>query len=144
MIPAIVEKVKVKDYISFNLCLWFLISVSLYKCLLCCFYQAVRSSMYGRPGACYIDIPGNMVNAKVDRKTVRWLQRCLLCDLLFTYCINTCDWKESWCSGIVGSITVPPLKCLLFDTELRCLCGVSHMFGFPLGSLVFLPSPKTF
>uniref|UniRef100_A0A8C9X5P4 2-hydroxyacyl-CoA lyase 1 n=1 Tax=Sander lucioperca TaxID=283035 RepID=A0A8C9X5P4_SANLU len=28
---------------------------------------AVRTSMYGRPGACYVDIAGDMVNAKVDR-----------------------------------------------------------------------------
>ncbi len=27
--------------------------------------------MYGRPGACYVDIAGNMVNAKVDRSKVR-------------------------------------------------------------------------
>uniref|UniRef100_A0A8C9X1V9 2-hydroxyacyl-CoA lyase 1 n=1 Tax=Sander lucioperca TaxID=283035 RepID=A0A8C9X1V9_SANLU len=29
--------------------------------------KAVRTSMYGRPGACYVDIAGDMVNAKVDR-----------------------------------------------------------------------------
>lgn len=33
--------------------------------------QAVRTSMYGRPGACYVDIAGDMVNAKVDRSKVR-------------------------------------------------------------------------
>ncbi|KAK3571857.1 hypothetical protein QTP86_020447 [Hemibagrus guttatus] len=38
--------------------------------------KAVRSSMYGRPGACYVDIPGDMVNAKVDRKTVRFPSCC--------------------------------------------------------------------
>lgn len=27
--------------------------------------------MYGRPGACYVDIAGDMVNAKVDRSNVR-------------------------------------------------------------------------
>lgn len=27
--------------------------------------------MYGRPGACYVDIAGDMVNAKVDRNKVR-------------------------------------------------------------------------
>uniref|UniRef100_A0A8C2XI18 2-hydroxyacyl-CoA lyase 1 n=1 Tax=Cyclopterus lumpus TaxID=8103 RepID=A0A8C2XI18_CYCLU len=31
---------------------------------------AVRTSMYGRPGACYVDIAGDMVNAKVDRSKV--------------------------------------------------------------------------
>lgn len=34
--------------------------------------QAVRTSMYGRPGACYIDIAGDMVNAKVDRSQIRF------------------------------------------------------------------------
>lgn len=28
--------------------------------------------MYGRPGACYVDIAGDMVNAKVDRSKVRF------------------------------------------------------------------------
>lgn len=28
--------------------------------------------MYGRPGACYIDIAGDMVNAKVDRSQIRF------------------------------------------------------------------------
>ncbi|KAG2465311.1 HACL1 lyase, partial [Polypterus senegalus] len=36
--------------------------------------KAVRASIYGRPGACYIDIPGNMVNAKVNKIKVRALQ----------------------------------------------------------------------
>uniref|UniRef100_A0A3B4DME8 2-hydroxyacyl-CoA lyase n=1 Tax=Pygocentrus nattereri TaxID=42514 RepID=A0A3B4DME8_PYGNA len=40
------------------------------------FPQAVRSSIYGRPGACYIDIPGDMVNAKVDRTNVRFVSCC--------------------------------------------------------------------
>lgn len=34
--------------------------------------QAVRTSIYGRPGACYVDIAGDMVNAKVDRSKVRF------------------------------------------------------------------------
>uniref|UniRef100_A0AAR2JJS0 2-hydroxyacyl-CoA lyase n=1 Tax=Pygocentrus nattereri TaxID=42514 RepID=A0AAR2JJS0_PYGNA len=38
--------------------------------------KAVRSSIYGRPGACYIDIPGDMVNAKVDRTNVRFVSCC--------------------------------------------------------------------
>lgn len=29
--------------------------------------------MYGRPGACYVDIAGDMVNAKVDRSNVRFV-----------------------------------------------------------------------
>ncbi|XP_068507917.1 2-hydroxyacyl-CoA lyase 1 isoform X1 [Syngnathus scovelli] len=38
--------------------------------------KAVRTSMYGRPGACYVDIAGDMVNAKVDRSRVRFVQCC--------------------------------------------------------------------
>uniref|UniRef100_A0A7N8WZY7 2-hydroxyacyl-CoA lyase n=1 Tax=Mastacembelus armatus TaxID=205130 RepID=A0A7N8WZY7_9TELE len=40
------------------------------------FPQAVRSSMYGRPGACYVDIAGDMVNATVDRSKVRVVSCC--------------------------------------------------------------------
>ncbi|XP_068426586.1 2-hydroxyacyl-CoA lyase 1-like isoform X2 [Clinocottus analis] len=32
--------------------------------------------MYGRPGACYVDIAGDMVNAKVDRSQVRVVSCC--------------------------------------------------------------------
>ncbi|KAM3872797.1 2-hydroxyacyl-CoA lyase 1 [Diretmus argenteus] len=38
--------------------------------------KAVRTSMYGRPGACYVDISGDMVNAKVDRSKVRVVSCC--------------------------------------------------------------------
>uniref|UniRef100_A0A4W5QER0 2-hydroxyacyl-CoA lyase n=1 Tax=Hucho hucho TaxID=62062 RepID=A0A4W5QER0_9TELE len=38
--------------------------------------KAVRTSMYGRPGAVYIDISGDMVNAKVDRSRVRLVPCC--------------------------------------------------------------------
>ncbi|KAI4810719.1 hypothetical protein KUCAC02_013652 [Chaenocephalus aceratus] len=38
--------------------------------------KAVRTSMYGRPGACYVDIAGDMVNAKVDRSQVRVVSCC--------------------------------------------------------------------
>uniref|UniRef100_A0A8B9L0X0 2-hydroxyacyl-CoA lyase 1 n=1 Tax=Astyanax mexicanus TaxID=7994 RepID=A0A8B9L0X0_ASTMX len=34
--------------------------------------KAIRSSIYGRPGACYIDISGDMVNARVDRDSI-WI-----------------------------------------------------------------------
>uniref|UniRef100_A0A667ZTG9 2-hydroxyacyl-CoA lyase n=1 Tax=Myripristis murdjan TaxID=586833 RepID=A0A667ZTG9_9TELE len=37
---------------------------------------AVRTSMYGRPGACYVDISGDMVNAKVNRSNVRVVSCC--------------------------------------------------------------------
>uniref|UniRef100_H2ZRY4 2-hydroxyacyl-CoA lyase n=1 Tax=Latimeria chalumnae TaxID=7897 RepID=H2ZRY4_LATCH len=39
--------------------------------------KAIRSSIYGRPGACYVDIPGDMVNAKVDRVLVKYPACCL-------------------------------------------------------------------
>ncbi|XP_066539623.1 2-hydroxyacyl-CoA lyase 1 isoform X2 [Hoplias malabaricus] len=38
--------------------------------------KAVRISIYGRPGACYIDIPGDMVNARVDKSSVRFVSCC--------------------------------------------------------------------
>ncbi|XP_070768181.1 2-hydroxyacyl-CoA lyase 1 isoform X2 [Enoplosus armatus] len=38
--------------------------------------KAVRTSIYGRPGACYVDIAGDMVNAKVDRSNVRVVSCC--------------------------------------------------------------------
>ncbi|XP_013864197.1 2-hydroxyacyl-CoA lyase 1 [Austrofundulus limnaeus] len=38
--------------------------------------KAVRSSIYGRPGAVYVDIAGDMVNAKVDRNKVRHVYCC--------------------------------------------------------------------
>ncbi|XP_045073969.1 2-hydroxyacyl-CoA lyase 1-like isoform X2 [Coregonus clupeaformis] len=33
--------------------------------------KAARTSMYGRPGAVYVDISGDMVNAKLDRSRAR-------------------------------------------------------------------------
>nr|DBA24963.1 TPA: hypothetical protein GDO54_012548 [Pyxicephalus adspersus] len=39
--------------------------------------KAVRTSMYGRPGACYVDIPGDFVNKMVDRSLVRYTTCCL-------------------------------------------------------------------
>ncbi|XP_047217435.1 2-hydroxyacyl-CoA lyase 1 [Girardinichthys multiradiatus] len=38
--------------------------------------KAVRTSIYGRPGAVYVDIAGDMVNAKVERNEVRELSCC--------------------------------------------------------------------
>uniref|UniRef100_A0A4W4FZD8 2-hydroxyacyl-CoA lyase 1 n=1 Tax=Electrophorus electricus TaxID=8005 RepID=A0A4W4FZD8_ELEEL len=38
--------------------------------------KAVRSSIYGRPGACYIDIPGDMVNGRVEQTSVRFPSCC--------------------------------------------------------------------
>nr|XP_015212840.1 PREDICTED: 2-hydroxyacyl-CoA lyase 1 [Lepisosteus oculatus] len=39
--------------------------------------KAVRSSIYGRPGACYVDIPGDMVNGRVERAKVKVVSCCL-------------------------------------------------------------------
>ncbi|KAM9310529.1 2-hydroxyacyl-CoA lyase 1 [Pholidichthys leucotaenia] len=38
--------------------------------------KAVRTSIFGRPGACYVDIAGDMVNAKVNRSIVREVSCC--------------------------------------------------------------------
>ncbi|XP_069505013.1 2-hydroxyacyl-CoA lyase 1 isoform X2 [Ambystoma mexicanum] len=39
--------------------------------------KAVRSSLYGRPGTSYIDIPGDFVNAEVKQSSVRYVECCL-------------------------------------------------------------------
>uniref|UniRef100_A0A8C9TK68 2-hydroxyacyl-CoA lyase 1 n=1 Tax=Scleropages formosus TaxID=113540 RepID=A0A8C9TK68_SCLFO len=44
---------------------------SLLSVMDCARAQAVRSSIYGRPGACYVDVSGDMVTARVDRARVR-------------------------------------------------------------------------
>ncbi|CAI9551543.1 unnamed protein product [Staurois parvus] len=38
--------------------------------------KAVRTSIYGRPGSCYVDIPGDFVNKMVDGSEVRYT-KCL-------------------------------------------------------------------
>ncbi|CAN2389767.1 fatty acid alpha-oxidation [Pristimantis euphronides] len=43
--------------------------------------KAMRTSMYGRPGACYIDIPGDFVNKMIDRSEVRFPECCLPCPI---------------------------------------------------------------
>ncbi|XP_046954886.1 2-hydroxyacyl-CoA lyase 1 isoform X2 [Lynx rufus] len=40
------------------------------------FPQAVRSSIYGRPGACYVDIPADFVNLQVNVNSVRYMECC--------------------------------------------------------------------
>ena len=37
--------------------------------------RAVRLSIYGTPGACYIDLPHNLLFAKVPEETVSYLPR---------------------------------------------------------------------
>ncbi|NWI09761.1 HACL1 lyase, partial [Crypturellus soui] len=39
--------------------------------------KAVRTSIYGRPGSCYIDIPGDFVNLQVDKSSVKYVKCCL-------------------------------------------------------------------
>ncbi|KAM9388021.1 2-hydroxyacyl-CoA lyase 1 [Phaethornis superciliosus] len=39
--------------------------------------KAVRTSIYGRPGACYIDIPGDFVNLQVNKSSVKYMECCL-------------------------------------------------------------------
>lgn len=39
--------------------------------------KAVRSSIYGRPGACYIDIPADFVNLQVDVNSIKYMECCL-------------------------------------------------------------------
>ena len=38
--------------------------------------QAVRTSIYGRPGAVYLDLPNDILSGKVDRDAVEWAERC--------------------------------------------------------------------
>ncbi|XP_066484198.1 2-hydroxyacyl-CoA lyase 1 isoform X1 [Tiliqua scincoides] len=38
--------------------------------------KAVRNSIYGRPGACYIDIPGDFVNMQVNKSSVKYVDCC--------------------------------------------------------------------
>ncbi|XP_074623239.1 2-hydroxyacyl-CoA lyase 1-like [Acropora palmata] len=38
--------------------------------------KAVRTSIYGRPGACYLDLPGNMITEKVAACKARNVRRC--------------------------------------------------------------------
>ncbi|XP_074006297.1 2-hydroxyacyl-CoA lyase 1 [Numenius arquata] len=39
--------------------------------------KAVRTSIYGRPGSCYIDIPGDFVNLQVNKNSVKYVECCL-------------------------------------------------------------------
>ncbi|XP_074756578.1 2-hydroxyacyl-CoA lyase 1 isoform X3 [Athene noctua] len=39
--------------------------------------KAVRTSIYGRPGSCYIDIPGDFVNLQVNERSVKYMECCL-------------------------------------------------------------------
>ncbi|XP_077606990.1 2-hydroxyacyl-CoA lyase 1 isoform X2 [Crocuta crocuta] len=41
------------------------------------FPQAVRSSTYGRPGACYVDIPADFVNLQANVNSIKFMECCL-------------------------------------------------------------------
>ena len=45
-------------------------------------FQAVRNSIYGKPGACYLDIPGDMLANKVEEEKVMYVPH-LAVDLSF-------------------------------------------------------------
>ncbi|XP_056656244.1 2-hydroxyacyl-CoA lyase 1 [Monodelphis domestica] len=38
--------------------------------------KAVRTSIYGRPGACYVDIPGDFVNLQVNASSIKHVECC--------------------------------------------------------------------
>lgn len=38
--------------------------------------QAVRTSLYGRPGAVYLDMPGDIITGEVEESEIRWPDRC--------------------------------------------------------------------
>ncbi|XP_044535661.1 2-hydroxyacyl-CoA lyase 1 [Gracilinanus agilis] len=38
--------------------------------------KAVRTSIYGRPGACYVDIPGDFVNLQVNASSIKYVECC--------------------------------------------------------------------
>lgn len=79
-------------------------------CLFC--PKAVRCSMYGRPGACYVDIAGDMVNAKVDRSKVR------LGDLFFCVWYLVCHCR--CVLPLPKSVFVPQGSVLLPTSTLEC------------------------
>ncbi|KAF4020727.1 hypothetical protein G4228_012420 [Cervus hanglu yarkandensis] len=39
--------------------------------------KAVRSSLYGRPGACYVDIPADFVNLQVNVNSIKYVECCM-------------------------------------------------------------------
>uniref|UniRef100_A0A9L0K9J9 2-hydroxyacyl-CoA lyase n=1 Tax=Equus asinus TaxID=9793 RepID=A0A9L0K9J9_EQUAS len=39
--------------------------------------QAVRSSIYGRPGACYVDMPADIVDLKVNVSSIKYVECCM-------------------------------------------------------------------
>ena len=63
-IPFHVEKVSPYIIIIIIMNFW-------WTFLCVCVLQAVRQSIYGRPGVSYIEIPGNMVTDEVDSAEIK-------------------------------------------------------------------------
>ncbi|MEX0782641.1 MAG: oxalyl-CoA decarboxylase [Dehalococcoidia bacterium] len=38
--------------------------------------QAVRQTIYGRPGAAYLDFPGDIITGEVDEESIHWPEKC--------------------------------------------------------------------
>lgn len=53
------------------------------------FFQAVRSSIYGRPGVSYIDIPGDMVHG-TTKDTIRCWWASNIFEYLFPFFFCSC------------------------------------------------------
>ncbi|XP_017377955.1 2-hydroxyacyl-CoA lyase 1 isoform X3 [Cebus imitator] len=41
------------------------------------YLRAVRTSIYGRPGACYVDIPADFVNLQVNVNSIKYMECCM-------------------------------------------------------------------
>lgn len=69
--------------------------------------------MYGRPGACYVDIAGDMVNAKVDRSKVRLVTPLKKKCFVFCICIASVipAFNKVCCSRrVVSCCPSPPVS----------------------------------
>lgn len=73
--------------------------------------------MYGRPGACYVDISGDMVNAKVNRSNVRFVG-------VFTFRIVSYIVALFLCSS---RFVCESTKEMLFFSVLAELCPAVHL-----------------
>lgn len=64
--------------------------------------------MYGRPGACYVDIAGDMVNAKVDRSKIRFIITCF-CFSIFMFARPRLSYSAGFCR-VVSCCPDPPVS----------------------------------
>ena len=65
------EEIYLWIYMYLHLPIKYMAKVGIEYYKIYCTLQAVRTSIYGRPGVCYIDIPGNFVQTKVNEEKVR-------------------------------------------------------------------------